>query len=419
MYDDRLPVTLAEAERRLWMHLLPKVLEKVPLHEAHGRILGEDIIADRDVPAFDRAAVDGFALRSEDIQGASSQQPVELKVIGTVGAGYVPEKPLSSGEALRIMTGAKIPEGADLVYMVEKTELVEKNGALYVRITRPIEAGKDIALTGSDMARGSVLLPAGRRIMAGEMAVLATFGFAEVSVVRSPRIGIAATGNEVVPVDQPLADGHIHDSNSPMLWSLATSLGLKAHRYEVFPDRLDTLVRRIEQVLADDEVDVLLTTGGVSVGDFDYMLRVYEALGAEVLFNRLAFRPGQPTSVARLGGKMLFGLSGNPGASYVGFHLLVRPYVLRSMGVQAEEARLPHAQATLTEAMTRPSTLPKYIRAELTASGDRLLVRPAGSDRSSLVSTIYRSNALALIPAGEGLAAGSVVDVYYTDGPRH
>lgn len=162
----------------------------------------------------------------------------------------------------------------------------------------------------------------------------------------------------------------------------------------------------------------MITTGGVSVGDFDYMQNVYEALGAEVLFNRLAFRPGQPTTVARLGTKMLFGLAGNPGANYVGFHLLVRPYLLRSMGVKAEEARLPHAQATLAEAITRPSTLPKYIRAELLVSGDRLLVRPAGSDRSSLVSTIYKSNALALLPAGEGLAEGSIVDVYYTDGPR-
>lgn len=418
MYDDRVAVTLAEAERRLWSYLLPTAFETVPLQDAHGRILGEDVVANQDMPAFDRAAVDGFALRAKDIREASPDMPVALRVIGTVGAGDVLERPLAPGEALRIMTGAKIPDGADLVYMVEKTEAIEINGEHFIRITRPVEAGKDIARRGSDMARGSVLLPAGRRLLAGEMAVLATFGHAEVKVARLPRVGIAATGNEVVPAHLPLADGKIHDSNSPMLWALAAQIGIPARRYEVFPDRPDVLVRRIEQVLADDELDVLITTGGVSVGDFDYMQNVYEALGAEVLFNRLAFRPGQPTTVARLGTKMLFGLAGNPGASYVGFHLLVRPYLLRSMGVKAEEARLPHAQATLAEAITRPSTLPKYIRAELLVSGDRLLVRPAGSDRSSLVSTIYKSNALALLPAGEGLAEGSIVDVYYTDGPR-
>lgn len=400
MVEIRKPIPVGEAVERVLAHAVPAGTETVPLEESAGRILAEPVTASHPVPPFNRSPYDGFALRSEDTAGASGSSRIQFTVIDEIPAGSVSNKTLGENQAARIMTGAPLPDGADAVVMFEQT--VEDGDTFTIR--KPFEPLENVSLKGEDLAEGEEVVPAGSFIHAGTVAVLATFGYAQVKVARRPAVGILATGTELVGVGEPLEPGKIRNSNGPMIAAQLRRMGIECRTYGVQADDLEAVVGTVERALS--ETDALITTGGVSVGDFDYLPAVYEKIGAEVLFNKVAMRPGSVTTVAAVGGKLLFGLSGNPSSCFTGFELFTRPAFLKMMG--ADKLFLPHTKAVLGEDFTKANPFTRFVRAVY----DGKTASPAGFNKSNAVSSIARGNALIVLPGGtRGFRKGDEVDV--------
>lgn len=400
MVEIRKPIPVGEAVERVLAHAVPAGTETVPLEESAGRILAEPVTASHPVPPFNRSPYDGFALRSEDTAGASGSSRIQFTVIDEIPAGSVSNKTLGENQAARIMTGAPLPDGADAVVMFEQT--VEDGDTFTIR--KPFEPLENVSLKGEDLAEGEEVVPAGSFIHAGTVAVLATFGYAQVKVARRPAVGILATGTELVGVGEPLEPGKIRNSNGPMIAAQLRRMGIECRTYGAQADDLEAVVGTVERALS--ETDALITTGGVSVGDFDYLPAVYEKIGAEVLFNKVAMRPGSVTTVAAVGGKLLFGLSGNPSSCFTGFELFTRPAFLKMMG--ADKLFLPHTKAVLGEDFTKANPFTRFVRAVY----DGKTASPAGFNKSNAVSSIARGNALIVLPGGtRGFRKGDEVDV--------
>jgi molybdopterin molybdotransferase len=409
MLEKRTPIPVTEAIQRVMKHAGKGDVEKVRLEEAYGRYLAEELRADHDVPPFDRSPYDGFAIRAIDSSQAKLDNPVELEVIETIGAGQVAAKTVQPFQAVRIMTGAKIPAGCDAVVMLELAKQYERDGKTYISIKRPFRPGDNISFQGEDAKKGDALIPKGTRINPGVQALLATFGYAEVKVARKPRIGIFATGSELLDVSDPLVPGKIRNSNAYMIQAQVVRSGAEPAYFGKLMDDLDTCFAAIQSAL--DQVDMLITTGGVSVGDYDYLPAIYERLGAEVLFNKVAMRPGSVTTVAHLDGKLLFGLSGNPSACYVGYELFVRP-VVRTRLFSAKPY-LKKATATLTADFPKPNPFTRFVRSYVAFEDGRLTVAPVGMDKSNIVTSLAKANALMVLPGGtRGFAKGDTVEVW-------
>ncbi|WP_127533369.1 molybdopterin molybdotransferase MoeA [Paenibacillus kobensis] len=448
----RRSVKVAEAQSRImetveaWMERKAR-MDMVPLHRSGGRRAARRMHATCDWPPFDRSGVDGFAVRAEEVAGAAPDCPAVLRIAGTVAAGDAPEA-LMPGTAMRIMTGAMIPEQADAVVMLEQTVDAEAGAASgiefsrragsaddgYVRIKQPAQTGQHIAPRGEELQKGAPLIERGELIRPGHVALLGTFGYTEVPVCARPRIAIFATGSELLPVGQPLRPGQIRDSNSAMLAAMVEQSGGEAEMYGSLPDELPAVREALRE--AWDTADIIVTTGGVSVGDYDVMaelmrsvLRRDTARGLresggdeelhridaadgedELLFNRVSMRPGSPTSAARIGGKLLFALSGNPGACFVGFELFVRPALL---ALQGESKPLPRVvQARLASGFDKGSPHDRYVRVSLRDSQGYRIAEPLGFAKSSMMVSIPAADGLALIPSGSaGAAAGETVDI--------
>ncbi len=400
----RTPIPVAEAVARVMQHVRPVEVEEVPLDGAMGRILAEPIIARHSVPPFDRSPYDGFAIRSIDSEGASGDRRIPFTVIGEIGAGHVGTKTVGPNEAYRIMTGAQIPDGADAVVMFEQT--VETGDDFTIR--KPFSDGENISRKGEDAAEGEMLIPTGMRIHPGTIALLATFGYARVKVSRMPVVGVLATGTELLGTEDELQPGKIRNSNGPMAAAQLERLGIRACHYGTTADDLEACTALVRQALI--ECDALITTGGVSVGDYDHLPAIYESLGATVLFNKVAMRPGSVTTVAELDGKLLFGLSGNPSACFTGFELFARPALLSMMGDTAPF--MPRFKAKLSEDFKKPNPFTRFIRAVWQMTGDRITAAPAGFNKSNAVSSIARGNCFIVLPSGtRGYAQGDEVDV--------
>lgn len=404
MVEMRKPIPVAEAVRAVIEHATTMGTEMVSLEDAYGRVLAEPIIAKHDVPPFDRSPYDGFAIRSLDSEGASGDNRIPFSVIGEIGAGYVGDKPIGEKEAYRIMTGAKIPKNADAVVMLEQT--AETDGGFTLR--KPFEAGENISYKGEDAKEGELLIEAGSLIHPGTVALLATFGYAKVNVTKQPVAGILSTGTELLDVADELVPGKIRNSNGPMIRAQLKRMGIECRSYGMMADDLDACTAIVEEAIA--ETDFLITTGGVSVGDYDYLPAIYERLGAKVLFNKVAMRPGSVTTVAVLGDKYLFGLSGNPSACFTGFELFTRPAILAMMGGTAPY--MPRMTAELGEDFTKPNPFTRFIRATWTLTADGVVAVPAGFNKSNAVSSIARGNCLIVLPSGtRGFAEGDKVDI--------
>lgn len=400
----RKPIPVAEAVMHIMKHVKNLGTETIVLEQSMGRILAEPIVARHSVPPFNRSPYDGFAIRAEDSTGASGDNRLEFTVIGEIGAGYVGDRPVEKREAYRIMTGAQIPTGADAVVMFEQA--VETESGLTVR--KPFETGENISFKGEDAAEGDVLIDEGTLIHAGTIALLATFGYAEVSVYQQPVVGVLSTGTELLEVTDELVPGKIRNSNGPMVKAQLTRLGVPFESYGTSADDLAACTELVERALK--ETDALITTGGVSVGDYDYLPTIYERLGATVLFNKVAMRPGSVTTVAVLGDKFLFGLSGNPSACFTGFELFARPALLAMMGNRAPY--LPHLQARLAEDFTKPNPFTRFVRAVWDMTENGLVAAPAGFNKSNAVSSIARGNCLIVLPSGSrGYSKGDKVDL--------
>jgi len=324
--------------------------EIVGLLAAVGHILAEPLVADMDVPPFDRAAMDGFALRSED----SRDGPFDLKIIGEVAAGTISPLSVAEGQAIQIMTGAAVPAGADAIEMIEACDLEGQS----VKLSRRLRAGERIAAKGSEVAQDQVVLEAGRLIGAAETALLAMFGKTHVAVYRRPSVAILATGDELVPPSTRPGPGQIRNSNSYALAAQLKLCGIEAELLGAAYDRVQDLREKIAGGL---QKDLLLLTGGVSVGKYDLVAGVLQTLGVEIFFDRLAVKPGKPVTFGRKGTTLVFGLPGNPVSAYVSFETLVAPSIRKRAGFR----------------FAGPYRVAGRLEASIRNSGDRALFAPA------------------------------------------
>jgi molybdopterin molybdotransferase len=367
--------------------------EEVALEEALGRILAESVRSDGDMPRFDRAAMDGYALRAADVAAA----PVALEVLGEVRAGQWPEIEVGPGQAVRIMTGAPVPRGATAVQPVEKTRALDE---FRVTILVPVEEGAHVAPRGCEVKEGETVLARGRLVDAAAVAVLAATGHARVRVGGRPRVALLVTGDEIVAVGRTPGPGQIRNSNGPALAALARLAGAEVRLLGVAPDRVEATEKAVHAGL---EADVLVVSGGVSAGDYDLVEPVLEAAGVSFFFTGVAIKPGAPLVFGRRGDTLVFGLPGNPVSAQVTFELFVRPALLLMQGaVAVARARVAvELLAPLRNRSGRKAHTPARVRWE----DGRLVARPVPSRGSGDLVAHARANALVVLDAGRTDAA--------------
>ncbi|MDX6384204.1 MAG: molybdopterin molybdotransferase [Blastocatellia bacterium] len=401
-------IPISEAISIVLDHTPQLEVEPVALSEALGRVLAEDVIADCDLPPFDRAQMDGYAVRADDV----ARTPASLRIAGESAAGRGWHHEMKPGEAVRIMTGAPVPQGADAVQQVELTR--EVDDAKFVEILQSVAAGRSIVRQGAEIKAGATVLQAGEGINAAMIATLASFGYAEVKVGRQPRVTIMATGSELVDVDQKPGPDQIRDSNNYTLAAYAKLSGAIVERLPLAGD--DTAELKQQMGAAVERSDVLITSGGVSMGVYDFTKAALRELGAEIFFERVALRPGKPTVFGRIGKTLVFGLPGNPVSVAVTFNLFART-ALRSMQ-GAKQPKMIEEMAVLTRdlkgAIERESYLPAVVH---TDEQGTLLVEPLKWGGSSDFVAFARASALVNVPAGTKIiAAGDRVRIVWLPG---
>ncbi|CAM4489445.1 molybdopterin molybdotransferase MoeA [Paenibacillus tarimensis] len=428
---NRRAVKVAEAQRRVLEAVQPLPPETAALWRCGGRYLAQSCEATVDWPPFARAGMDGYAVHAADTAQATAEQPAVLRVTGTVAAGQVYAGTVQPGTAVRIMTGAAVPAGADAVVMLEQTAEAAEPGPRSVLVKAPALPGQNVAPRGEEFRRGAVIARPGTRLGPGHIAHLGTFGYAELQVHRRPRVAIFATGTELLPVGAPLEPGRIRDSNSAMIAALVESCGGEALPLGRLADDPAAVSLALEAAL--DEADAVITTGGVSVGDYDVMAVIMrklrggasnradavmpEAAAHGLLFDKVAMRPGSPTSAAMVNGKPLWALSGNPGACHVGFELFVRPALRRMQGSSSPLHRTVNAR--LGASVGKGSPHDRYVRAVLGERDGRWTADLLAFNKSSMMASLPEANALVRIPAGPaGAEAGAEVSVLLL-GPLH
>lgn len=409
----RKPIPIEEALIKLMQ--FPKQIEEeyIELTESAGRILSRDVYAPHPVPWFIRSPYDGYAVRANSTEEAGENNPIWLELLGTVAAGDVWHGTVQEGQAVKIMTGGAVPDGANAVIMRELTKEEERDGKTFVQLKRKLKEGENISSVGEDIEEGKQLLTKGTYINAGVIALLATFGYEKVPVTRKPKVAIIATGSELLSTDEPLMPGKIRNSNGFMLHTQALRSGAEPISFGVVKDTFEQTLETVQAALK--EADIVVTTGGVSVGDFDYIPAVYKELGAELLFNKIAMRPGSVTSAAVLGDQLLFGLSGNPSACYVGFELFTRPVIRTMLGM--ENVYLQKVEATLKQDVLKANPFTRFVRSKLSFEGGRLYVQPSGKDKSNIISSLPGADCFMVLPGGtRGWQTGSMVEVVLIEG---
>lgn len=379
--------------------------ERRALGDALGSVLAESVVAPDDVPPFANSAMDGYAVRAADTAAADERAPVHLRVVGELPAGRAPTIGVGAGEAIRIMTGAPMPSGADAVVMVERTE---RTGADGVLVSVPAQPHDHVRDAGGDVSAGDRVFEPGTVLEPAHIGVLANLGMSDVSVWRRARVGVLSTGDELVDSSRPLAPGEIRDSNRPMLLALAAAAGAEPVDLGVARDDEALIVSRLARGIAT--CDALLTSGGVSVGDYDYVKAALDRLGS-LTWSQVAIRPAKPLAFGVVDGTPVFGLPGNPVSSLVSFELFARPALLKMSGHAMLDR--PVIEAGAAEAMGRRRDGKLHldrVRLSLDARGRYRATRTA-SQSSNALSATATADGLALIPDGEGVGAGDTVRV--------
>ncbi len=384
-------------------------VEKVSLLDTLGRVLAEDIVAERDNPPWDNSAMDGFAVRYEDIKQAHAiTTPTVLKVIEDVPAGTFPVKTVGKGEAIRIMTGAPIPKGADTVLKVEDTE----NTPTSVKVFKEEKQGANIRPQGEDVRKGDCIIPKGKAIRPAEAGMLAILAKSFVFVHQRPRVAILSTGDELADLDERFSDDKIINSNSYGIAADVQEAGGLPILLGIAKDSPEELKAKIRQGL---NADILVLSGGVSMGDYDFTKPVFQELGGEMNFWKLAIRPGQPVAFGKIGKTLAFGLPGNPVSSMVTFEQLVRPAMLKMCGSQV--LARPVVQAIFQEKFSKRPDRRHFLRGILWMENGMLMVRTTGSQGSGILTSMVKANGLIDVPVEvEKLKPGDVVNVQVLGG---
>jgi len=404
-------LAIREALDRCLQYTLPVQPETVPLEAAGGRVLAADVHAPVGLPPWDNSAMDGYALGDVGTAESTCDAPREgaftvgpLPVVETIPAGHAPTRVLAPGQAARIFTGAPVPAGAVSVVIQEETDL----GAEQVMLRALPRAGANIRRAGEDVATGDVVARRGDSMTAARTGLLAALGLTRVTVARAPRVAIVSTGDEVIPGGQPLGPGQIYSSNTAQLMQLVTEAGGIPIDCGIAPDTLDGVRQAFARAL---DADLILTTGGVSVGDFDVVREAMSDLGAEMTFWKVRIKPGKPLAHGVIGGVPTFGLPGNPVSCFVNFLTFVRPVLRASLG--SPTPHLPVWQAILDTPLRKRPGRADFQRVHLSRSPDgRLRAASAGHQGSHVLTTLSRAQGLALLPPdASGAEAGDTVQV--------
>lgn len=402
-------ITVEEALEKILAAIRPLGAESVSLKEAAGRVLAEEVAAPRALPPWDNTAMDGYAVRREDLRTAGEEHPVTLDVSETIPAGRMPERTLQAGQASRIMTGAPVPSGATAVVMREEVDESDPQRPVFRRCPKE---GEHIRREGEDIPKGAVLLSPGDPLTPARVGLLASVGRSSARVSRQPRVGILATGDEIVDVGVEAAGAQIYSSNTYSLHGQVIETGAVPVHLGIVADEREALLNAIEAGLR--ACDALITTGGVSVGDYDFVKEALTGLKGEMAFWKVAMKPGKPQAFGTIGGKPLFGLPGNPVSAMVSFELFARPALRKMMG----HVRLhrPVWKAELTQAVRKKDTRRHYVRVRLFREGDRLLAEPAPNQSSAALSGMALAHGLAIVPeSSQGYPQGATVEVMVLD----
>jgi len=375
--------------------------ERLPIRQALGRVLGSDVRSTIDVPAHDNSAMDGYALRSADLPDAA---PLRLRLIGTAFAGRPFDGRVGEGESVRIMTGAPVPEGADTVVMQERVSA--DNG--HVQINALPARGANVRMAGEDIKAGEVALSAGVQLQPAHIGLLASIGAAEVDVLRRPRVAFFSTGDELCEVGTPTQPGQIYDSNRYTLFGMLQRLDTEIVDLGVIRDRPDELEAGLRR--AAEGADLIVTTGGVSVGEADYLVEIFERLG-QIDFWSIAIKPGRPTVFGTLGDALYLGLPGNPVSAMATFYQLARPAILKLSGSQPQVPVLISASCAATIKTKAGRT--EFLRGVLSRDQQgQYVVAKTGHQGSGILSSMTQANCFIVIPENaEVIEAGSQVDV--------
>lgn len=407
--------SVAEAQNRINAGLQPVDMETVPVDRSAGRVLAEEIHAPEDLPGFDNSSMDGFAVQAADVQEASPDAPVILRLIADIPAGSALQVQIGPGQAARIMTGAPVPPGADAVIPVEDTNFAPPGptpGLDEVQIHEPARPGAYIRPRGQDVRQGQSLLPRGRLLQPQDVGILASIGKAQVSVYRRPRVALFSSGDELVPPGQPLGPGQIFDSNQYMLAALLEREGADVIRLGTAPDRPEAIQALLQEGVTRG-ADLIVTSAGVSVGAFDYVRQVIEAHGS-LHFWKVNMRPGKPLAFGAFYGVPLIGLPGNPVSSYVGCRVFVLPALYRLAGRSAAQ---PHHQSALLAEPIESDGRESYLRGVVHSENGVWNARLTGHQGSGNLYSIVQANALLIVPSGvKSLPQGSQVEFWFLEG---
>ena len=396
-------LSVEEARERVLSTVHPLGSLQVPLTDAYGCVLAEDIVATHDLPAFASSAMDGFAVRSNDVEHASPSEPVELKIVGRAMIGRRPESTVGGHEASRIATGAPIPAGADTVVPIENVELSGET----VRILEPAPEGRHIRPVGEDVRTGTVLVETGKRLGAPELGLLANAGFPHPVVHPRPRVIVLSTGDELIPPTEDPQFGQVRDSNAYTIFGAVREAGAIPVLAGIVRDDVDQLKETL--LVHEIQADAFISSGGVSVGERDVVKAAFFRRG-DVDFYRVAMQPGMPQGFGNIEGKPFWALPGNPVSVFVSFEVFVRPALMKMLG--RTQLGRPEITAVLTQDVTGPAGKLQFARVVVARGAEGWTATPTGGRGSNLISTVSRANGLAMIPPGtETARSGSQVRV--------
>lgn len=395
-------LSVGEARAALLDQMVPvKDRESVPIREALGRVLGAELVAPFDVPAHDNSAMDGYAFRFEDLPASGE---VRLSIVGKALAGHAFHDPVGIGQAVRIMTGAVLPSGADTVVPQESVRVEDST----VLVPAGQSRGQHMRLAGEDLASGARVLAAGKRLGPAEIGLMASLGLGEVSVFRRLRVAVFSTGDEIVAPGQPLASGQVYDSNRHTLCALLDRLGVEIIDLGIVSDDPVVIERVLQKAAAS--ADAIVTSGGVSVGDADHVRDLLARLG-KIHFWKVNIKPGKPMAFGRIGGAWFFGLPGNPVAVMVTFQQLVRDALLRLMGCDPVPER-PTFRASCVTPFSKLHGRREFLRGVLFPGQEGWRVRLLDNQGSGMLSSMSQANCFVILPEGvQHLAEGAQVDV--------
>ncbi len=396
-------ISVEEARERILSAIQPLAPIELPLQEAIGCVVSTDTVAEGHLPEFSSSAMDGYAVRSHDVAGASEDEPVTLHVVGLARIGRRPDATVGGGEAVRIDTGAPVPAGADCVVPIEYTEAAGDR----VRVRQPFADGRNVRPAGEDVKAGQVLVPAGRKLSSAELGLLALSGHSQVAAHPRPRVIVLSTGDELVEPWQQPEFGQVRDSNAFTIFGGLRDAGAVPYLAGIVRDDPEALKETILSHLV--QADAYISSGGVSVGERDVVKRAFFRRG-EVDFFRVAMQPGMPQAFGTIEGKPYFGLPGNPVSVFVSFEVFVRPAIMKLLG--RKDLLRPEISARLSTDISGPKDRLQFARVLVKRGRDGWVAESTGGSSSNLVSTVARANGLAMIPAGVDTApAGSEVRV--------